>query len=152
RSRGADDFFRTVARLGKQAAEALEHAHQFGIIHRDIKPSNLMIDNLGQLWITDFGLARMQTDAAVTRTGDLIGTLRYMSPEQAAGQSALIDPRSDVYSLGVTLYELLAGEPAFGDDDRQTLLKRVINDDPTPLRKLNRGVPVDLETIVLTAM
>lgn len=152
RSRGADDFFRTVARLGKQAAEALEHAHQFGIIHRDIKPSNLMIDNLGQLWITDFGLARMQTDVGVTRTGDLIGTLRYMSPEQASGQSALIDPRTDVYSLGVTLYELLAGEPAFGDDDRATLIKRVINDEPAPLRKLNRAVPVDLETIVMTAM
>jgi len=152
RSRGADDFFRTVARLGKQAAEALEHAHQFGIIHRDIKPSNLMIDNLGQLWITDFGLARMQSDVGVTRTGDLIGTLRYMSPEQASGQSALIDPRSDVYSLGVTLYELLAGEPAFGDDDRATLIKRVINDEPAPLRKLNRAVPVDLETIVMTAM
>jgi len=152
RSRGADDFYRTVARLGRQAAEAIEHAHQFGIIHRDIKPSNLMIDNLGQLWITDFGLARMQSDVGVTRTGDLIGTLRYMSPEQASGQSALIDPRTDVYSLGVTLYELLAGEPAFGDDDRQTLLKRVIHDEPTPLRKLNRTVPVDLETIVMTAM
>lgn len=152
RSRGADDFFRSVARLGRQAADALEHAHQFGIIHRDIKPSNLMIDNLGQLWVTDFGLARMQSDVGVTRTGDLIGTLRYMSPEQAAGRSALIDPRSDIYSLGVTLYELLAGEPAFGDDDRQTLLKRVINDEPLPLRKLNRTVPVDLETIVMTAM
>jgi tetratricopeptide (TPR) repeat protein len=145
-------YFRTVARLGREAAEALAHAHEFGIIHRDIKPSNLLVDTLGHLWVTDFGLARMQTNACVTLTGDVVGTLRYMSPEQAAGHTALVDARTDVYSLGATLYELLAGQPAFDDEDRQGLLRRVISDEPLPPHKLNRAIPPDLETIVLTAM
>ena len=102
------DYFRTVADLGIQAAEALHHAHQYGIIHRDIKPSNLLLDVRGKLWVTDFGLARLPEEAGLTKTGDMPGTLQYMSPEQAGGRSSLIDPRTDVYSLGITLYEFLA--------------------------------------------
>ncbi|MCI0681169.1 MAG: serine/threonine protein kinase, partial [Gemmataceae bacterium] len=105
------DFYRSAAGLMVQAAEALEHAHQFGIVHRDIKPANLLIDARGQLWITDFGLAQVQADASLTQTGDLVGTLRYMSPEQASGQSLQLDQRTDIYSLGATLYELVTLRP-----------------------------------------
>jgi tetratricopeptide (TPR) repeat protein len=152
RSIGQGDFFRTVARLGKEAAEALHHAHEFGIIHRDVKPSNLLVDDQGKLWVTDFGLARMQTDNGVTLTGDVVGTLRYMSPEQAAGRPAPVDGRTDVYSLGVTLYELMTQKHAHPGEDRQTLLRQIIGDDPVSPRRHNPAVPVDLETIVLTAM
>src|SRR5262245_35037055 len=103
------EFFRAAARIGMDAARALEYAHQNGIIHRDIKPANLLIDERGKLWVTDFGLARFQEGPGLTTAGDLLGTVRYMSPEQAAGLP-VTDPRADVYSLGVTLYELLTGE------------------------------------------
>jgi serine/threonine protein kinase/tetratricopeptide (TPR) repeat protein len=145
------DIFRTVARLGREAAEALHHAHEHGIVHRDIKPSNLMIDGDGKLWVTDFGLARIQSTNGVTLTGDVIGTLRYMSPEQANG-SALVDARTDVYSLGVTLYELLTQTQAHPSEDRQTLIRQIINEEPVAPRKINPAVPIDLETIVLGAM
>ena len=108
--------------LGIQAAEALDHAHRMGIVHRDIKPANLLVDVRGNLWITDFGLARMQADSGLTLTGDVLGTLRYMSPEQALATRAIVDHRTDIYSLGVTLYELLALRPAFGGQDREELL------------------------------
>ena len=88
---GQIGIFRTVARLGSEAAEALQHAHEHGIVHRDIKPSNLLIDSHGKLWITDFGLAAFKQTTAITLTGDVVGTLRYMSPEQAAGKAALVD-------------------------------------------------------------
>jgi eukaryotic-like serine/threonine-protein kinase len=149
--RGAD-FFRTAARLGVQAAEALEQAHQFGIVHRDVKPANLLIDARGNLWVTDFGLAHFQADAGMTLSGDLLGTLRYMSPEQALGRRGTTDHRTDVYSLGVTLYELLALRPAFEGDDRQDLLRRIAAEEPPPLRRLNPAVPADLETILAKAM
>jgi hypothetical protein len=145
-------YFRTVAGLGIQAAEALHAAHEHGVVHRDVKPSNLLLDGDGKLWVTDFGLARCQTDATLTRTGDLMGTLRYMSPEQATGQSALIDHRTDVYSLGVTLYELLGLEPAFPADDGPALLRRIETCEPRPLRQLQPRLPADLETVVSKAM
>jgi eukaryotic-like serine/threonine-protein kinase len=145
-------FYRTAARLGIQAAEALEHAHEYGVIHRDIKPGNLMVDAHGHLWITDFGLAQFQTDANLTQSGDLLGTLRYMSPEQASGQRISIDHRTDIYSLGATLYELLTRRPPFEGNNRQTLLHQILNDEPQPLRTFQKSIPVELETIILKAM
>lgn len=144
--------YRAAARLGVQAAEALDAAHQEGIVHRDVKPSNLLVDRQGKLWVTDFGLARMHGDARLSRTGDVIGTWRYMSPEQARGESALVDPRTDVYSLGVTLWELLALEPAYADDDRERLLLPVDELRPPRLTPRCPELPADLETVVLKAM
>jgi serine/threonine protein kinase/WD40 repeat protein len=143
---------RKAARWARQAAEALEHAHQTGVVHRDIKPANLMIDGRDDLWITDFGLAHFQSSAGITRTGDLVGTLRYMSPEQALGRQRPIDHRTDIYSLGATLYELLTLRPALGGEDRQELLRQVISEEPRPPRRLNRAIPIELEVIVSKAM
>jgi tetratricopeptide (TPR) repeat protein len=145
-------YFRAVAQMGVQAAEALEHAHQLGVVHRDIKPGNLLVDGRGHLWVTDFGLAHCQSQAGLTMTGDLLGTLRYMSPEQALGQRGLVDHRTDVYSLGATLYELLTLEPAFPGDDRQELLRQIASEEPRRPRRLNKAIPAELETIVLKAL
>jgi serine/threonine protein kinase len=144
-------IFRTVARLGADAAQALDHAHQLGVIHRDIKPANLLVDLRGKVWITDFGLAQVQGDTGLTLTGDVVGTLRYMSPEQALGKRALIDHRTDIYSLGMTLYELLTLEPGLPGRDRQELLHQIAFDDPRPLRRINKAIPADLEMIILKA-
>ncbi len=145
-------FIRKAAQLGVQAAEALEYAHQHGVIHRDIKPANLLLDGAGQLWVTDFGLAQFQKDAGLTMTGDLVGTLRYMSPEQAQAQHALVDHRTDVYSLGATLYELLTLEPAVPGADREEVLRRLEREEPRPPRQVNAAVPRELETIVHKAL
>ena len=110
-----------MARIGVQVAEALEYAHQQGILHRDIKPANLLLDAQGQIWVTDFGLAKAQDSDELTRTGDIVGTLRYMAPERFNGWS---DPRSDVYALGATLYELLTLRPAFEESDRIKLIEQ----------------------------
>jgi WD40 repeat protein/serine/threonine protein kinase len=145
-------FFRTVASLGVMAAEALEHAHQLGIVHRDIKPANLLVDGRGNLWITDFGLAHVQSQAGLTMTGDLLGTLRYMSPEQALAKRVIVDHRTDVYSLGATLYELLTLEPVFPGSDRQELLRQIAFEEPRAPRRVNKAIPAELETIVLKAL
>jgi serine/threonine protein kinase len=151
RSTRSPVFFRTAARLGVQAAEALEHAHQMGIVHRDIKPANLLVDARSHVWITDFGLALYQSENGLTLTGDVLGTLRYMSPEQALAKRFLVDHRTDVYSLGVTLYELLTLEPAYNGKDRQELLKQIAFEEPRSPRQVNAAVPVELETIILKA-
>ena len=143
---------REIARLGSQAAEALEHAHGLGVVHRDIKPANLMIDSAGELWITDFGLARFRGDLSLTRSGDLVGTLRYMSPEQALARRGVVDQRTDIYALGLTLYELLTLRPAFDGRDHHELLRQIALDEPVPPRRLNPAIPRDLETIVLKAI
>jgi WD40 repeat protein/tRNA A-37 threonylcarbamoyl transferase component Bud32 len=145
-------FFRSVARLGMQAAQALDHAHQMGIVHRDIKPANLLLDNTGDVWIADFGLALFQGSAALTMTGDLLGTLRYMSPEQALGRRGYLDHRTDIYSLGVTLYEYATLEVPFRADERPHVLRQVIEDDLPLARRVNPQVPADLETILAKAM
>lgn len=152
RSMDARKYFRTVARLAADAALGLEHAHQTGVIHRDVKPGNLMLDCRGHLWITDFGLAQFHMDPGLTVTGDLVGTLRYMSPEQAMGRRLQFDHRTDVYSLGVTLYELLTLEPAFPGDDRQELLRRIATEEPVAPHAVDPKIPSELETIVLKAM
>jgi serine/threonine protein kinase len=146
------EYHRQIAQIGIQVAEALQYAHECGIIHRDIKPSNLLLDRKGKVWITDFGLARVQSDVGVTRTGDVIGTLRYMSPEQAAGDSAVIDQRADVYSLGMSLYELITLHEAFHDMKRREMLLAIAEKDPALPRRLNPSIPIDLETIVLKAI
>lgn len=146
------DYFDSVTKIAIQAAQALEFAHAHGILHRDIKPANIMLDELGDAWVTDFGLARIETDDDVTITGDVVGTLRYMSPEQALAKRAAVDHRSDIYSLGSTLYELLTQCPAFNQDNRAKLLKQIAFEDPKSLMKIDSRIPRDLETIVLKAM
>jgi serine/threonine-protein kinase len=145
-------YIRNAARLGLEAAEALDHAHTRGILHRDIKPGNLLLDAEGRLWVTDFGLAQIQGNHGLTLSGDILGTLRYMSPEQALAKRVVIDGRTDVYSLGVTLYELLTLQPAFDGKDRAEILRKIESTEPTPLRKLNASVPQDLETIIHKAL
>jgi len=145
-------YFRSIAKLGIQVAEALDHAHQVGIIHRDIKPSNLMVDARGKAWVTDFGLARIEAGVGLTMTGDIIGTLRYMSPEQALAKHTPMDHRADIYSLGVTLYELLTLTPAFTADDRRELLRQIAFEEPAMPRRLDPSIPAELETVVCKAM
>ena len=113
RAEGGRRYFAWAAALIRQAASALEYAHQLGVVHRDVKPANLLLDGRGQLWVADFGLAQVAGDVGLTQTGELLGTLRYSSPEQALGQTGVVDHRSDVYSLGATLYELLTLRPVF---------------------------------------
>ena len=163
------EYFRTVAKLGVEAAEALDYAHGLGILHRDVKPANLLLDGRGKLWVTDFGLAQMLGDNGLTQTGDLVGTYRYMSPEQAGGGPGrrrrdasdlsdgsagdapgpvVLDPRTDVYALGVTLYELLTLRPALPGPTREDLMWQLASADPKPPRQIDRTIPVELQTIL----
>ena len=137
-----------VARAGAQAAEALHYAHKHGVLHRDVKPGNLIHD--GEIvWVTDFGLAKLSESDGLTATGDILGTLQYLAPECLTGDA---DPRSDVYGLGATLYELLTLEPPYPADSPGKLIKMIADTDPVHPRQLNPDVPRDLETIVLKAM
>ncbi len=149
---GDQTYFRNVVRLILQAADALQHAHDHGIVHRDVKPGNLLLDTHGSLFVTDFGLARIEAGAGVTMTGDVMGTLRYMSPEQILGNRVVIDHRTDVYSLGATLYELLTLQPLWSGDNRAELLRQISFEEPTRPQKISPAIPTDLETIVLKAI
>ena len=143
-------YWQSIARLGLQVAEALDYAHGQGVLHRDIKPSNLLLDAKGTVWITDFGLAKAasapgESGEDLTHTGDLLGTLRYMPPEAFEGKS---DARGDVYSLGLTLYELVATQPAFAERDRNKLVKQVTTGEPARLDRTCPSAPRDLVTII----
>jgi serine/threonine protein kinase len=155
-----------VIELGIQTAEALEHAHQVGVVHRDIKPGNLLLETSSpcmpsargeqnealRLWITDFGLAYCRSQAGLTMTGYLVGMLRYMSPEQALAKRVPLDHRTDIYSLGATLYETLTLKPVFPARDRQELLRQIAFEEPKPPRQHNRAIPSELEIIVLKVL
>jgi serine/threonine protein kinase len=142
-------YFRSVARIGRDVAGALQHAFDQKVIHRDIKPANLILDIHGTIWVTDFGLARFHESPAVTQPGDVIGTLRYMSPEALEGKG---DVRADICSLGLTLYELLVLRPAHDAVERRQLLQQIAGQTPAPLRKINPRIPRDLETIISKAI
>jgi serine/threonine protein kinase len=144
-----NQYYRSIARLGLQAAAALAHAHEHGVIHRDIKPANLLLDAQGTIWVTDFGLAKRERADALTNPGDVVGTLRYLAPERFLGKT---DQRCDIYGLGLSLYEMLALRPAFPACHRFELVKAIIEGEPARLRKLDAQIPRDLETIIQRAI
>ena len=145
-------YFREIAKLVAEIAEALQHAHDSGVVHRDIKPSNILLSSGDRPKVTDFGLAKVEDALALSRSGELAGTPFYMSPEQAASQRIGIDHRTDIFSLGVTLYELLTLELPFSGDSQQEILKKILLNDPRPPRAASDRVPRDLEVICLKAM
>jgi serine/threonine-protein kinase len=148
-SRADSTYFREVARLSSQVADALDYAHRQGVVHRDIKPSNLLLDPQGNAWVADFGLAKLVEDEGLSQSQGLVGTLRFMAPERFEG---VTDPRGDVYALGATLYELLTLQPAFDGQGHAELVRQIREQPPVPPRRLDPRIPRDLETIVLKAL
>lgn len=142
-------YWRSVAAIGRQVADALQYAHVNRTLHRDIKPANLLLDSQGVVWITDFGLAKAMDEDQGGQTGTIAGTLRYMAPEQFAGG---FDSRSDLYGLGLTLYELLTLYPAYADANRTNLIRKITQEEPVRPRIINPAIPADLETIVLKSI
>jgi serine/threonine protein kinase len=141
-------YFHALARTGLQAADALAYAHAHQILHRDVKPANLLLDRSGTVWLADFGLAKAEGDE-LTPTGDVVGTLRYVAPERFTGQA---DARSDLYALGLTLYELATLRVAFDESDRHRLIRRILHEEPPSPRTIDHHIPRDLETIVVKAI
>jgi serine/threonine protein kinase len=138
-------FYQSIARIGLQVADALDYANHQGVLHRDIKPSNLLLDRKGIVWVTDFGLAKTVQSEDLTQTGQFVGTLRYMAPERFHGG---FDARSDVYSLGLTLYELIALRPAHDELDPLRLIDQIKSQNPPALRRRVPRIPRDLETVI----
>ena len=148
----ARHYYRQAALWMADTADALHYAHQQKIIHRDVKPANLIVSTDGRIMVADFGLAKSTNEESVTMTGSFLGTVRYVSPEQAMARRIPIDHRTDIYSLGATMYELLCFQPAFPGTDEKMVLSAVITRDPTSPRKIASSVPHELETICLKAM
>jgi serine/threonine protein kinase len=142
-------YYREIARLGAQIADALAYAHERGVLHRDIKPPNLILDSLGNIWVTDFGLAKFEEGDDLSRSHDLVGTLRYMAPERFRGVSTR---QCDLYALGATLYEMIALRQLFDAQDHLQLIHQIEIESPVPPRQLDRKIPRDLETIVLKTL
>jgi serine/threonine protein kinase len=152
-SLGSDShYFDTVSRMIAEVADALEYAHKQGVIHRDIKPSNLLLSPAGRLSLNDFGLARVLEQPGMTLSGEFVGTPAYMSPEQIAVGRIPLDHRTDIYSLGATLYELLTLEPPFTGKSREQVLAQIVQKEPKTPRRIQKKVPMDLETICLKCL
>ena len=149
--RGPNDY-RHIARLAAEVAEGLQHAHDVGVVHRDIKPHNLLIGADDRLHITDFGLARLSDGEGLTITGEVMGTPSYLSPEQIDSRYGPIDHRTDIYSLGATLYELLTLQTPFAGETREQVLNQIKTQDPKAPRRLDSRIPKDLQTICLKAL
>jgi serine/threonine protein kinase len=145
-------YFRETAKLIAKVADALQHAHASQVIHRDVKPSNILLTNDNEPKVTDFGLAKVEDALSLSRSGDLAGTPYYMSPEQAMSQRVEINHRTDIYSLGVTLYEMLTLKRPFEGKTSHEVLKKIVSIEPRDPRKVNRRVPQDLTVICLKAM
>ena len=148
----AKNVAQEVVRVGIDAADALDHAHSRGVIHRDVKPSNLLVDRSDKVWLTDFGLARRDVDVTATASGAMVGTPRYMSAEQISQTDDKIDRRTDIYSLGATLYEMTTGRPVFDSQSPLDLLNKILNDDPIAPRQLQSGISRPLELVMLKCL